>query len=85
MIRQLQIRRGAFARHLDAPLAELLWLDDADTPWRRSGGNGAELLLDAAQHIVCVDVTDDDDRRVVRHVIPPVVLVEIVARHRLQI
>ena len=39
----------------------------------------------APEHIVGIDVTDDDERRVVGDVVPPVVAVQIVATHRPQI
>ncbi len=37
------------------------------------------------EHVVGLDVADDDERGVVRDVVPPVVAVEIVAGHRPQI
>jgi len=39
----------------------------------------------APQHVVTVHIADDDERRIVRHVIASVIAVKIVARHRLQI
>ena len=45
----------------------------------------AEVLLDAPQRVVGIHVADDDERRVVRHVVAAVVAVQIVAGHRLQI
>ena len=50
-----------------------------------AGWNAAEVVLDAAQRLVGVDVADDDERRVVGDVVAAVVAVQIVARHRLQI
>ena len=42
-------------------------------------------MLDAAERFARVDVADDHQRRVVRHVEPPVVAIQVIARHGLQI
>src|SRR6185503_11226100 len=44
--------------------------------------NAAELLFDPAQHVVGVDVADDDHGGVVGNVVPTVVLIKIVTAHR---
>ena len=41
--------------------------------------------LDLPQHLVGLHVTDDDQRRVAGNVEPPVMRVEVVARHRLEV
>ena len=51
----------------------------------RSRGDAAELLLDLLQHVFGVDVADDHQRGVRRHVELSIVPVEVVTRHRLQV
>ena len=85
VIRKLQISRRSLSRNLDAALTELLWLDSAHPLWCAGSGDGAELFFHATEDVIGVDVADDDDGRVVGNIVTPVVLVQIVTRHRLQI
>ena len=43
------------------------------------------MCLGAFQHVLSIDVADDDQRRVAGDVVPPVVAEQIVARHRAQV
>src|SRR5688572_26330223 len=75
MVRKLQIRGRALSRYFDAPFTKLLGFDDADAPRRWTRRNAAKLLFDAAQHLVGIHIADDNDRGVVRDIVPPVILV----------
>ena len=83
--RRLPIGGGAFLAQHHAPLRLLLRLDLPDLRRPRSGRDAAEMLLRRLQHVVGVDVADDHQRGVGGHVVAPVMPVEVVARHRLQI
>ena len=83
--RRLPVRGGAgLAQHHPA-LGLLLGLALLDARRSRARRNSAEMLLDVLQRLVGIDVADDDQRGVRRDVVAPVVSVQIVARHRLQI
>jgi len=75
---------AGLAQHQPA-LGLLLGLDLLDALRRRAAGNAAEVFLHALQRCVGVDVADNHQRRIRRHVVFPVVPVKILARHRLEI
>ena len=83
--RQLDVAGHAFAFDRDAALPGLRRFDDADPRGLDARRNRREIVLGASQHLVRVDVPDDDERGVVRNVEPPVMGVEVVARDRAQV
>src|SRR3954447_23753635 len=50
-----------------------------------TGGNRSERGFDLGQHFVEIECTGDDDDRIVWRVETPVVVVEIIARHRFEV
>src|SRR5207237_8685202 len=85
MPRELQIARRAFALDEDTPFADLIRLRRAAANGRRACGYTTEMRLGAPQHIVALDVTDHDQRGIIRNVVPAVVPVQVLARHRPEI
>ena len=85
VIAHLQVRRRSGLPNRETPLAGLFGLDGADARHLCSRLYRAEVVLGAPQRDVGLHVADDDERRVVRHVVAAVVPVQVVARHRLQI
>ncbi len=85
MIAHLQVRGRAFPANRQAPFARLLGLDRPEARRLVARLDPAEVVIDAPQRCVRIDVADDHQRGVVGHVVAAVIPVQVVAGHRLQI
>jgi hypothetical protein len=85
VIRCAPVRRRAFLAEVHPAFGELRRFHDADTRDVAPRLQPPEVMLDAREDVVGIDVTDDDERGVVRPVVRRVVRVQVVARHRLEV
>lgn len=85
MVADLEVGRGPFPRDGDPSLAELHWLHRVRSPGEFAWRDRVKVPYGQPQGLFRHDVADDDERRVVGDVEPPVVPVQVVTGHRLQI
>jgi hypothetical protein len=85
VIGQFQIGGRPLFLDGDAPLAELCRFDGANPRWIRAGRDLPKVPLDAAQDVIGIHVADDHQRCVVGNVVLPVMPVQVVAGHRLEV